>query len=86
VAQALQAAEKVFYFGIPSEARNLSVLECQRKRDSSARSAPRNDKIFSFSASCLACGVERRMIVSDGAENPQAEACATKNYNFVESG
>jgi hypothetical protein len=30
--------------------------------------------------------VERDTIVSDGAENPQAEACATKHCNFVERG
>jgi hypothetical protein len=39
-----EAAEKVVYFVIPSEARNLSWIETQEKRDSSARSAPRNDK------------------------------------------
>jgi hypothetical protein len=38
------AAEKMIYFVIPSEARNLSWIETQEKRDSSARSAPRNDK------------------------------------------
>jgi hypothetical protein len=32
-----QAAEKVVYFVIPSEARNLSLIETQEKRDSSAR-------------------------------------------------
>jgi hypothetical protein len=53
---ALQAAEKVVYFVISSEARNLSLLESQEKRDSSARSAPRNDKNVSFSAACLAAG------------------------------
>jgi hypothetical protein len=49
--KAEQAAEKVRYFVIPSEARNLSVIKCQRKRDSSARSAPRNDRNFNFYAS-----------------------------------
>jgi hypothetical protein len=39
-----QAAEKVIYFVIPSEARNLSWIETKEKRDFSARSAPRNDK------------------------------------------
>ena len=56
VAQASQAAEEVVYFVIPSEARNLSALESQRKRDSSARSMPRNDKIVIFSAASSACG------------------------------
>jgi hypothetical protein len=41
---------------------------------------------LAFVAQALACGVERRTIVADGAENPQAEACATKNYNFVGRG
>jgi hypothetical protein len=53
---ALQAAEKIVYFVIPSEARNLSLLESQEKRDSSARSAPRNDNNLSFSAAGLAAG------------------------------
>jgi hypothetical protein len=47
--QAEQLAEKLVYFVIPSEARNLSLMESKEKRDSSARSAPRNDKIVSFS-------------------------------------
>ena len=47
---------KVFYFVIPSEARNLSVITCQRKRDSLACTAPRNDRNFGFSTSCSACG------------------------------
>ena len=51
-AQALQAAEKRIYFAIPREARNLSLIETQEKRDSSARGAPRNDKYLSFSAAC----------------------------------
>jgi hypothetical protein len=54
---ALQTAEKAVYFVIPSEARNLSSIETQRKRDSSARSVPRNDKIMSFTATCLAAGL-----------------------------
>src|SRR4029077_20660975 len=45
-----QAAEKAVYFVIPSEARNLSSIETQGKRDSSARSVPRNDKLLGFSA------------------------------------
>jgi hypothetical protein len=52
--QAEQAAEKVVYFVIPSEARNLSLIKTQEKRDSSARSVPRNDKSLSFSAVCEA--------------------------------
>jgi hypothetical protein len=43
------------YFVIPSEARNLSLIKTQEKRDSSARSAPRNDKIVSFSAFRSVC-------------------------------
>jgi tetratricopeptide (TPR) repeat protein len=49
-----QAAERAFHFVIPCEARNLSSIASQRKRDSSARSVPRNDKLFSFSATCRA--------------------------------
>jgi hypothetical protein len=48
--RAKQAAEKVVYFVIPSEARNLSLIETQEKRDSSAQGAPRYDKNVSFSA------------------------------------
>jgi hypothetical protein len=33
---------------IPSEARNLSWFKPQEKRDSSARSVPRNDNFLSF--------------------------------------
>jgi hypothetical protein len=51
---AKQAGEKVVYFVIPSEARNLSLLETQEKRYSSARSVPHNDKIVGFSAACKA--------------------------------
>jgi hypothetical protein len=50
VAQASEAAEKVVYFVIPSEARNLSSIEAQETKDASARSARWNDKIVSFSA------------------------------------
>jgi hypothetical protein len=53
--QAEQVAEKVVRFVIPSEARNLSLIEIQKKRDSSARSVPRNDKNLDFSAACEAC-------------------------------
>jgi hypothetical protein len=47
-----QIAEKVIYFVIPGEVRNLSLVLTQEKRDSSARSAPRNDKNMSFSSIC----------------------------------
>jgi len=56
LAQASQAAQKVIYFVILNEVKNLSLVQMQEKRDSSARSAPRNDKNFSFSASYSACG------------------------------
>jgi tetratricopeptide (TPR) repeat protein len=55
------AEENVVHFVIPSEARNLSSIEAQEKRDSSAWSIhrftvnahrERNDKILSFSATC----------------------------------
>jgi ABC-type Fe3+ transport system substrate-binding protein len=49
VAQSSQFAEIVPLVVIPNEVRNLSVLEIQEKRDSSARSAPRNDKVLSVS-------------------------------------
>ena len=71
--QASQVAEKVVYFVIPSEARNLSLIETQEKRDSSARSAPRNDKNMSFSASCSACLLLRAW----KALTRRAEACPT---------
>ena len=45
-----QVAEKVSLVVIPNEVRNPSVLETQEKRDSSARSVPRNDTFLSFSA------------------------------------
>jgi hypothetical protein len=47
-------AEELIYFVIPSEARNLSLIETREKRDSSARSAPRNDKIDNFFAASRA--------------------------------
>jgi hypothetical protein len=34
---------------IPNEVRNLSGFECREKRDSSARSVPRNDNVLGFS-------------------------------------
>ena len=51
------AAEKVSEVVIPSEARNLSPLQIQEKRDSSANKMPRNDKIVGFSAACEAATV-----------------------------
>jgi hypothetical protein len=50
-------AESVIYFVIPSEARNLSLIETQEKRDSSARSVPRNDKMLSFFRSLFSLSV-----------------------------
>jgi hypothetical protein len=49
----LTDAEKVIYFVIPNEVRNLSLVLTREKRDSSVRSAPRNDKNMSFFASCF---------------------------------
>ena len=46
-----QIAEKVVYFVIPSEARNLSSVLTQRKEREIPRFA-RNDKRLSFSAAC----------------------------------
>jgi len=51
---AKEAAEKFLFSVIPSEARNPSSIETQEKRDSSARSMPRNDGVSSFSATCKA--------------------------------
>jgi hypothetical protein len=53
--QAEQVAEKEVCFFIPIEARNLSLIETQEKRDPSARSVPRNDKNAVFFAACEAC-------------------------------
>jgi hypothetical protein len=60
---AKQVAEKVPLIVIPNEVRNLSPLDTQEKRDSSARGVPRftvnvhrerNDDLFVFSATCKA--------------------------------
>jgi hypothetical protein len=51
---AKQVAAKVAYSVIPSEARNPSLFKPQEKRDSSARSVPRNDNILSYSGACKA--------------------------------
>src|SRR6202171_4378505 len=56
-----QVAEKVSLVVIPNEVRNPSVLETQEKRDSSARSVPRNDNVLSFSAPVKA-GMEVRSL------------------------
>ena|ERR1700682_4357489 len=53
-----QVAEKVSLVVIPNEVRNPSVLETQEKRDSSARSVPRNDNVLSFSATCEVCATK----------------------------
>ena len=39
--EAEEATEKAVYFVIPSEARNLSSMKVQKKRDFSARNVPR---------------------------------------------
>ena len=48
MSQATKAVKKTLYFVIPNEVRNLSLVYAQEKRDSSARSAPRNDRNLSF--------------------------------------
>src|ERR1700680_1175248 len=70
-------------FVIPSEARNLSYVQTQEKRDSSARSAPRNDKNLSFSASCSACLLLN--FVSSTRKSDRLEACPTcrRLHSFV---
>jgi hypothetical protein len=47
----MEAVEQGLYFVISSEARNLYSIEDRKRRNSSARSPPRNDKKLSFSAS-----------------------------------
>ena len=46
---ARQLSETAPHFVIPSEARNLSTIENQKKRDSSSRGVPRNDNVLSIS-------------------------------------
>jgi hypothetical protein len=46
--QAEQAAEKMIYFVVPNEVRNISFPTFKPRRDSSARSAPRNEKMLVF--------------------------------------
>src|ERR1700694_2626893 len=48
-----QLAKKFLLRVIPNEVRNLSVLESEKQRDSSARSVPRNDKVVRVLTSCL---------------------------------
>ena len=50
----LQGSEPRLFIVIPNEARNLSWVSAQGRRDSSARSAPRNDNAICFSAGCNA--------------------------------
>jgi hypothetical protein len=69
-----QAAKKVIYVVIPSEARNLSSIETQGKRDSSARSVPRNDKLLGFSAASeTATHKDRPELGPDLPPQPQIE-------------
>ena len=69
-----QAAKKVIYVVIPSEARNLSSIETQGKRGSSARSVPRNDKLLGFSAtSKAATHKDQPKIASDLPPQPQIQ-------------
>jgi hypothetical protein len=56
-----RSRKRVIYFVIPNEVRNLSLVQTGEKRDSSARSAPRNDKNLSFSASCEAAATKNQL-------------------------
>ena len=51
--QAEQIAEKVVYFVIPSEARNLSFFWWSQNRE--IPRFARNDKMLSISSACKAC-------------------------------
>jgi hypothetical protein len=53
-------AETVPHDVIPSEARNLSAIESQEKRDSSARSVPRNESVLRVSANGSENAASRR--------------------------
>jgi hypothetical protein len=64
---------KVDYFAVPSEARNLSLMETREKRDSSARCVPRNDKMLIFSAAFSAREYSR----AEQDQPLQAEVSAT---------
>jgi molybdate transport system substrate-binding protein len=69
-ASPLQAAEKVLFAVIPNEVRNLSLSTAQEKRDSSARSVPRNDNVECFSASCLAGSAPRSTSATQATQKP----------------
>jgi hypothetical protein len=87
--------KKVIYFVIPNEVRNLSFVETQEKRDSSARSAPRNDKNFRFSMACEACAASDQNGISSsvtsgpdcsrsvGAEGPASKSAEPAAAEFV---
>jgi hypothetical protein len=51
---AKQAAEKVFYSVILSEAKNLSSIELQDNKEKEILRFAQNDRILSFSAACEA--------------------------------
>ena len=48
----LNQVGKTLLVVIPNEVRNRSAVLAKRKRDSSARSAPRNDNVSDNAASC----------------------------------
>jgi hypothetical protein len=59
VAQASQAAEKMSCFVILSEAKNLSSIQVQEKKQGEILRFAQNDSALSFSAPCSACGFLR---------------------------
>ena len=66
----LLGAEKVRFVVIPNEVRNLSAIQVQQQRDSSARGVPRNDSALCFSASCLVDAATHSVSMSQGASKP----------------
>jgi hypothetical protein len=56
--QRLHGCGKIIYFVIPSQARYLSVIECEGKNGFPVRCAARKNKQLSFSAGCspVNCG------------------------------
>jgi glutamate 5-kinase len=70
-----QSAKKISHDVIPSEARNPSSIEIQEKRDSSARSVPRNDDILSLSANSKDATVSVIPIVEE--ISPELKALAS---------
>jgi len=54
------AAEKVVYFVIPSEARDLLSRKTEEKADSSGKPAPRNDRINYFFRSLFSRDIQKR--------------------------